>query len=366
MTTAGSQTDSQGPGHPSYVASLTCPICREATQQELVRARVVLTLPVKGHPFHRAFGWADETIDRTKASPLHYGLCLCPLCGYPGLESDFRQGLALNHGSIRTLRKMFVEEQAGRRSPVPRILGPFPLELPEPERSIRMTLAAIRAEMLPYPELWRHRELGRLHLHLAWIYLDELHLNWEGARSSEPPRFEDEGPNAERLTECWQRLSPLKASWPDIPLREEAAREAALRYHKSVYQTRVEEPGPEEAVKQELQLAELLGFMGQMEAAKDMLERARATSISLRTEAMARQKSTFEDTTFSLADRRLLSARIQRLTAMTVEIGEQIKDIYGPPAGVKAVAGAGSRTAKAENKTAAKPEVKRRRFGIFG
>jgi hypothetical protein len=340
---------------PTYELGLACPICMATGTQRLLRARQVVGLSLPGRPFFRAFAWADD-IDRLKYSPLYYGICHCPRCHFSGPESDFRAEVGQRHVNIRTVQRLFVEERAGAKGIIAEILGPSFDRLAEPERSLRLILAAIRTECLPYPELWRRREIARLYLHLAWLYLDECHYDWAGVRPAEAPRYLEDGPQRARLDETLRFLALLRPEWPEIPLDESFTRAEALRYHQEVYQSR-SQPEPEEAVLEERQLGELFGLAGQNEQARTMLARAQRSCQRFFKSETLRQQELFEDTTFSMAERRALSAKIQRLRALSGELAEQAQ-MLAPDR--KPAAPQGSPRSSSPPQKAPK-----KRFGIF-
>ncbi len=314
---------------PTYEVALACPACGAVREQQVLRARQVLTLSVPGRPFERAFGWV-ESFCRTEDSPFYHNLCLCPECRYPGPESDFRLAPGQVPENQRSLQRLFRAEAAGDGSPVGAILGSRLEIYSEPERSLRLLLASLRAEMLHYPELWRRPQLGRLYLRLAWIYLDELHLSWNGLRPGDPPAYSAAGANRARMTEILSRLRALQNQWPEIPLDEEAARQAALRFHREVYQTRPTKPTAEAGAIEERQLAELYGLVGEKDKARELLDRAQDTCILGRTAANQHLQSGSRDATLTSLERNKLSAMIQRLARLSEEIAEQRRLIFGP------------------------------------
>ena len=311
---------------PIYAAVQRCPACGERSPQRMFKAHLVRTLPVPGQPFLRAFGWTDGT-DRTEESPLHHGICLCAECRYPGTEADFREGGNLQ-GTAQTLRRLFVEQSAGVSAPLVRILGSFPESDPQPERAVRYTLGAIAAQRMVYPEYWRVRLLGRLYLRLTWLYLDELHLSWTPGHRGALLGWEEHGPGRDRLERVLDRLEPLRALWPDLPLDEESARRAALWFHLKAWQLQAEEQDPIDVVSDERELAELYALNGDLNRAGELFCRALDSCLRLRNEAYQAQQTAW-DRGLTLGEARALTVRVQRLTKMAEDLHEAART-YGP------------------------------------
>ena len=357
--------DTTAQAKPFYSVNLPCPVCGLQGTHRVLRAKAVLSLEIPGHPFLRAFTWSQEQ-PRPQNSPFFFGLCCCPTCRYVGVDGEFRPEESLVHPNARSVRKVFINERAGRQGAVFALLGKDPEMLPEPERSIRLNLAAIRAEMLVYPELWRRAELGRLYLRLAWFYLDEAHLDWQGVRPAAPPVYLESGPNAERLRRVLASLESLRSEWPEIPLEEECCRQEALRFHHEVFQSRRDLPDPVQAVTEERQLAQLFGLVGQLDTARELLDRALQLCGRSRLEEFARQQSSWKDSTITMAQRRAMTVRIQRLALLAEEIAAERRDIFGAPASppkparVEPVPRTSSRPAPA--RATAEPK---KRFGFF-
>jgi hypothetical protein len=342
----------------TYTASLICPVCDQTGAHEVLRARQVLALALADKPFHQVYGWTEGP-GRAEDSPLYYGLCRCASCGFPGLENDFRLKAGESIANRRSLRRLFVEDRAGTSGALAQIAGGLGAMPHGSERSIRLLLGAIRAETLPYPEFWRRREIGRLHLRLALLYFDELHVDWNGPK--QVPRYLERGPRAERLLAILNGLAPLRAEWPEIPLDPADPAEQALRFHREVYESRAEDPDPVQSVLEERRLAELYGMTGRREQAKEMLARARTTCARLRNEAAERERHSREDARISLEEIRALPVRIQRLNRLAEELKEEYRAICPPerkPAGA-AVTAAGTRQD-------AKPAGGKRGFKLFG
>jgi len=314
------------PESPLYVGVLRCPACGEKSPQRMVKAHLVRTIPVPGHPFVRAFGWTDKT-DRTEESPLRHGICLCAECRYAGTEADFRDGANLQ-GTAQTLRRLFGEQNAGVAGPLGRILGDFPEAEPEPDRSVRYTLGAIAAQRMIYPEYWRYRLLGRLYLRLAWLYFDELHLSWAPGDRGTLTGYSESGPGAERIAKTLAALAPLRDIWPDIPLTEEAARRAALWFHRRAWELQAEEQDPLEAVAEERELAELYGLNGDVQRAGELFGRALESCLRLRNEAHRAQQTAW-DRGLTIAEARALTVRVLRLTKMAEELHDAAR-AHGP------------------------------------
>jgi hypothetical protein len=354
-----------GQAEPSYTAELLCPLCRQTGTQRLLRSRQVLTLQVKKRPFQRAFCWS-EGYSRLLDSPLFYGVCVCPHCRYPAAESDFRLEPSATHPNQKALCHLFLEEKAGTVGPLAEILGPPAEGLADPERAIRWTLAAIRTETLLYPERWRRRELGRHYLRLFWLFLDEGHFAWDQCKPLEAMTYLDIGPNHPRLTRILAGLEGYRSLWPEIPLAEEVARDEALRFHREVYEQRPQEPEPEEAVAEERQLAQLFGLTGQTEQSRDMLDRARATCMRLRQEAAQQQQAAWDEVALTLAERRLLTTRIQRLGLLASEIAEERTDLFGPIPRTQGKPAPAAPVRSGGKPPAAKAVKPKRRFSLFG
>jgi hypothetical protein len=319
---------------------------------------------VPDHPFLRAFGWA-EGFSRTKDSPLYYGILLCPVCRYPGTEVEFKPQKDAALRNVQSIRRLFVEDHVGLQGPLAKLIGGCPEELPQPERAARLLLAAIRAEMLVYPGFWRLPELGRLHLRLAWLYLDELHLDWSPTPPVAPPVYADHGPGAERMREILGRLETLRGSWPDIPLDEEAARLGALRFYEEDYQRGRGEPTPEEAVGEEHRLAELLILAGRLDAAQEMFARAVATCDRHYRLERTRQVAAERNVSVTISARRDLAVRVRRLARLAEEIRQQRHDFLAslPTPPPSAPAADGGTSARPDTPPVPKPK---KRFGLFG
>jgi hypothetical protein len=312
-----------------YAVSLTCPVCGTPGVQKALRARQVIALSVPGHPFHRGYTWTDG-LGRLEDSPLYYGLCLCPECRYPALESEFRATPEETPAAHRSsFRRLFVEGKAGKDGPVGEVLGACPELLPQPERAVRISLAAIRAQTLPYPEFWRRPELAGLLLRLSRLYFDELHLSWEDFKPGQTPRYVGHSQRAAALRSILDALSTLRSSWSEIPLSLDEAQAQALRFQREIYESRAGELAPEETVHEERRLARLLGVNGQRELARDMYVRARATCARLRADALRRQQLPYEECPLSLGERRALTTLIQRLGAIHQEITDEGGTVFG-------------------------------------
>lgn len=345
------------PDHPEYLVALDCPACGERSSQRVMKSNLLLTVRVPGHPFLRAYTWSDG---KARASrPLHFGICLCPFCRYPGSEADFRDGAERTHDIRRTLRRFFVDQSAGASPPLAEILGTGLEAMEEPERTTRLHLAAIATQRLVYPELWRRREIGQLYLRLAWLYLDELHLRWDPARAAAPPVHEIEGPGSARMRHVLARLAPVRAVWPEAPLDEDSTRREVLEFHQEAYTRRVGVPSPEESVADERLLAVLFGLNGDRDKAKEMYDRAFDTCIRLRQEATKQQSGAW-DSGLSATETKALTIRIQRLGKSAEAIKDEMDEAFKPPK-AKVLVLSPPRPA-----VAAPPTKKRRIFGIFG
>jgi len=355
---------SQGGADPAYAVELPCPACASRNLAILLRAKQTLTLSIPGHPFLRAFAWSEER-NRLELSPLYFGAIVCAGCRFPGQEGEFRASdQEGGHPRRATLQRLFVTEAAGRSGPVADTLGPDPEALREPERTLRILLAAIRAGTLPYPEFWNHAELGRLHLRLVWLFLDELHLDWTDVRPASPPRCLEDGPNAPRFKKILAELESIREFWPDAPLDECALREGALRFHREAFERRVEEPEAVQAVLEEWELAGLHGLTGDVEQAREILLHARLTCASRKEKELRRQKEAFENATLTMGERRALSTRIQRLGTLYDEIGMELRVNFG----VEAVPLSRQRLAAARSApaaTAAAAARQKKRFRLF-
>jgi hypothetical protein len=358
---------------PWYRVDLACPICGQVRPQPALRARQALAIEIRTNPFLRAFCWS-EGHSRLEISPLYFGICLCPHCRFPGIEADFRIPVGESHPHVRSHRRMFLEEQAGIDGPLATLLGLGKTGMSRPELSIRLTLAAIRTEMFVGPERWRRRELGRLYLHLFWLFLDEGHFSWEGLRPLEAPQYREEGPNRARLEAILTKLEPFRSCWPDIPLTETIARAEALRFHREAYELRLHEPGPEEAVLEERLLGQLFGLCGQFEQARDLYSRARQTCVRKRNETVALMQAAWDGAVLTLAERRRLTATIRTLTALLKEITEEQQDLFGlTPTDASKAGASGGAKGQAHARPGTKPAgpggtvpPAKKKFGLFG
>jgi hypothetical protein len=345
------------PDRPDYQVVLCCPACGERSSQRVMKSNLLLTVRVPEHPFLRAYTWSDGRA--RVARPLHFGICSCPRCRYPGAEAEFRSGAERTHDISRTLRRLFVEQSAGAGPPLTDILGTGLETMADPERATRLHLAAIATQRLIYPELWRRREIGQLYLRLAWLYLDEMHLRWDPDRPTAPPTYEPQGPGHARMQAVLARLGPVRALWPEVPLDEESTRHEVLRFHQEAYTRRVDIPTPEESVADERLLAVLFGLNGNREKAKEMFERALDTCIRLRQEATQQQAKAWESG-LSASETKALATRIQRLGKSAEGIRDEMNLAFPPPkARVTAL--------PPPRRTAAEPTPRKKRiFGLFG
>jgi hypothetical protein len=346
----------ENPDRPDYLVVLRCPACGERASQRVMKSNLLLTTHVPGHPFLRAYTWSDSKAREVR--PIHLGVCLCPHCNYPGTDADFRQGHERTHGISRSLRRLFVEQDAGANLPLAEILGEGVEQKKEPERSLRLHLAAIAAQRLLYPELWRRREIGQLYLRLTWLYVDQLHLRWDQFRPTSVPSYHDEGPGYDEMMEALRRIEPMRDVWPDAPLNEQLAREEALRFYQDAYTTRADSPSPEELVAEERLLGVLFGMNGDPVKAKEMYERAVENCARLRQAAYREHQSAWENG-LTASEAKALATRVQRLNLMAEEIREEMKVVFAPPKPAP--------TPVTPIRPAAAPApVKKKRFGIFG
>jgi hypothetical protein len=338
-----------------YQVVLCCPACGERSSQRVMKSNLLLPVQVPGHPFLRAYTWSDGKA-RT-ARPLHFGICLCPCCHYPGVEADFRDGTERTHDISRTLRKFFVDQSVGWGPPLTDLLGTGLDTMEDPERTTRLHLAAIATQRQIYPELWRRREIGQLYLRLAWLYLDELHLRWDPNHSTQPPTYEAEGPGYARMQAVFSRLEPVREVWPEIPLDEESTRCEVLLFHEDAYTRRAGVLTPEESVADERLLAVLFGLNGQLDMAKEMYERALDTCIRLRQEATQQQLGAWS-AGLNATETKTLAIRVQRLGKRAEGIRDEMNTAFPPPK-AKGTPGSG-------RGASGPPQKKRRLFGIFG
>jgi hypothetical protein len=322
-----------------------------------MKSNLLLTLRVPHHPFLRAYTWTEG--GPQTARPLHFGVCLCPYCRYAGVEADFRDGAERNYDIRQTLRRLFVDQSIGSGPPLSEIIGSDVESLEEPERSTRLYLAAIATQRLVYPELWRRREIGQLYLRLAWLYVDELHLRWDPSRPTAPPVFEAAGPGSARMREVLSALERVRATWPQVPLDEEATRREVLRFHQEAYTRRADTPSPEESVADERLLAILFGLNDDREKAKEMFERALNTCFRLRQEATDQQSRAWESG-LTATETKALATRIQRLTKSAESIKDEMNAAFAPPK-PKVVS-----IPQPRKTGTAPPDRKKRIFGIFG
>ncbi len=324
----GSGEICRAPVERTYTARLRCPACKEYSPQELLRARQILPLPVPGREFHRAFGWTQgrPTIDD---SPLYHGVCVCPVCRYPGLEWDFQPGSELPPPNVRSLHRLFVDEGAGRSEALCTFLSEEPSELPQPERTLRLLFASIRAEMLCYPELWRKEVLGHLFQRVAWICFDLTHLDWSSGELTGPPAYRKEGPAAGTLEVTLQALKHFRETWPEIPLEEEQAFGGALHWFEQHYQTHGVEPEPEELAREELRLARLYGILGKLDTARELYDRARQTAFQGRDETNRVRDELWRGKGEDVAEWRALGIKARRLELLLREITEERVSIFG-------------------------------------
>jgi hypothetical protein len=322
-----------------------------------MKSNLLLPVRVPGHPFLRAYTWYDGKARVSR--PLHFGICLCPCCRYPGVEVDFRDGAERTHDISRTLRRFFVEQSAGWGPPLADILGTGLEAMEHPERTTRLHLAAIATQRLIYPELWRRREIGQLYLRLAWLYLDEMHLRWDPDHPTAPPTYEPEGPGYERMQAVLARLGPVRGAWPEIPLDEESTRREVLEFHQEAYTRRVDIPTPEESVADERLLAVLFGLNGDREKAKEMFERALDSCIRLRQEATQQQSGAW-NSGLSATETKALAIRIQRLGKSAEGIRDEMNTAFPSRKARVSALPPPRRTAIAP------PPKKKRILGIFG
>ena len=317
---------SNGPEKPLFSTILRCPACGEKATQRLVKAHLVLAVPVPGKPFHRAFAWMQGTAGGN-TSPLYHGICVCPECRYPGIESDFRE--AGDRAPVgQALRRLFAEKGAGLRAPLAAILGPFPETEPEPDRAVRLTLGAIAAQQMIYPEYWRLPVLARLYLRLTWLYLDELHLAWKGDGHDLLEGWHERGPGHDRFEAVLAKLAPVREAWRNMPLNEELARRHALRLHQKVYDVRQDIPQPEELVAEERLLAELYGLNGDLYQAAEMFGRALDSCLRLREEAYELHQTAW-DRGLTISEVRVLATRVHRMGLLADEINLQANRTCG-------------------------------------
>ena len=322
-----------------------------------MKSNLLLSVRVPGHPFLRAYTWSDGTARVPR--PLHFGICVCPCCRYPGAEADFRDGPERTHDISRTLRRFFVERSVGWGPPLADILGTDLETMEDPERATRRHLAAIATQRMVYPELWRRREIGQLYLRLAWLYLDEMHLRWNPDHPTAPPTYEPEGPGHARMQAVLAGLAPVRTAWPEIPLDEESTRREVLKFHQEAYTRRAGIPTPEESVADERLLAVLFGLNGEREMAKEMFDRALDTCIRLRQEATQQQSEAWNNG-LSATETKALAIRIQRLGKSAEGIRDEMNTAFPPP---KARVSA---TQPPRRVVTAPSQKKRRIFGIFG
>ena len=322
-----------------------------------MKSNLLLPVRVPGHPFLRAYTWSDGT--PRAARPLHFGICLCPSCRFPGIEADFREGAERTHDISRTLRRIFVDRTAGWAPPLTEILGTGLEAMEDPERTTRLHLAAIATQRLLYPELWRRREIGQLYLRLAWLYLDELHLRWDPERSTTPPAYEPEGPGRARMQAVLDKLAGVREVWPEVPLNEASTRREVLRFHQEAYTRRADVLTPEEAVADERLLAVLFGFNGDRDMAKEMYDRALDTCVRLRQETAQQQAGAWANG-LSATEAKALAIRIQRLGKSAEGIRDEMKTAFPPPKAKISALPPPRRAA------AAPPANKRRKLGLFG
>jgi len=299
-------------------------------------------------------------------SPLYHGFCLCPHCQYPGTEADFRTDDGSPHPNRPAIQRLFVEHRAGRRGLIAELLPSSLDMLPEPERTIRLSLAGIRAEILVGPDRLRRRELGKRYLHLYWLYLDEAHLEWDPAAARNGPEYLDEGPRYPRLMEALSALERLRPQWPEIPLSEADALSEALRFHLEAYELRAGEPEAEEAAHEERLLAHLFWLSGKLNLARDMFDRARATCLAGRSEAARQQQAGWDQGTLTLAERRRLTSLVRRLSNLAQEITEERRDHFGRGRQEEGSAAGPGAPAGSPGRETPRKDRRKRRFKLFG
>ncbi len=312
----------------TYTARLRCPACGEHAPQELLRAHQILPISVPGKAFHRAFGWTQGR-PTVEDSPLYHGLCLCPECRYPGLEWDFQAGSELPPPNVRSLRRLFVDEGAGRSTELNHFLPRDPSTLPQPERTLRLLFASVRAEMLCYPELWRKEVLGHIFQRIAWIYFDLTHLDWSVGDLTGPPGYSEHGPGAKPLADTLQGLKPLQETWPEIPLEQTRAFSQTLYWFEQHYQTHAQEPGAEELAREELRLGRLYGILGKTETARELYDRARQTAFLGRDEANRMRDEIWRGKGEDVSEWRAQGIAARRLVLLLGEITEERVSIFG-------------------------------------
>lgn len=314
----------------TYASKLRCPACNVCSPQQMLRARQIVPMPVPGKVFHRAFCWAQGR-PTAEDSPLYHGICLCPECRYPGLESDFQPKPELSPPNVRSLQKRFVVERAGRSREMSTILTARPSALPQPERALRLLFASMRSEMLSYPEFWRKDILGHLYQRVAWIHFDLLHLDWSKGDLTGPPDYMEIGPNAGTLQRTTRTMISLLRLWPELPLDETTAFTEALKWFEQHYQTRGEEAGAEALAREELRIARLNGLLGNMEISRDLYDRARETAFLGREETVRNRDVLWNGKEGDIAQWRALGITARRLLLLTGEIHEERVSIFGSP-----------------------------------
>ena len=185
----------------------------------------------------------DRAATQPQPLPLAQGL-LQPASPLPGAQADLALALDAAPGfTMAHALKAYL--QVCSRDPES-IASARPVlthaaSLPSKPRE-RLHLAAIAAQRLLSPELWRRRDIGQLYLRLTWLYVDQLHLRWDPFRPTSVPSYHDEGPGYDEMMEALRRLEPMRDVWPDAPLNERLAREEKsnavsythLRAHETV------------------------------------------------------------------------------------------------------------------------------------
>jgi len=133
-----------------------CPVCGIASEQSVLRAKQVLTEAcAAGRSSARSIGRTRRPGERLAAS---LRVLRCPACRYAGWDP-------ISGGERQTTRTSArCAGSSWKRTPAGSVRWRTSRDLngrgSEPERAIRLILTAIRIEMLPYPELWRRRELA--------------------------------------------------------------------------------------------------------------------------------------------------------------------------------------------------------------
>ena len=84
-------------------------------------------------------------------------------------------------------------------------------------------------------------------------------------------------------------------------------------------------------VAEERLVAELLGMVGELEAAREMLDRALATCERLRERVVGTEQASWKDLTLTAAEHRALAVQVQRLDSLANAIARERKGIFGSP-----------------------------------